>query len=105
MKSAVALALTMLTIALPLAAAAQSAAPAPGDLELQRKQKRSVVLPKPSPDQVRTDADKAISEYAATVPGAVVRETSPVRPPARPDLDRDVREGIQTQRLNDALRR
>ena len=36
--------------------------------------------------------------------GKVVRETSPVRPSARPDLDYDVRTGIQSQRLNDAVR-
>ncbi len=97
----------MLTATLPLVAAAQSPSPTTGDLELQRKQKRSVVLPKPSPDQARADADRAVSEYAATTtrsPGSVVRETSPVRPSARPDLDSDVRGGIQSKGINDALR-
>lgn len=105
MKATLALGLAFLAAALPLAAAAQSSSPSTGDLELQRKQRRSVVLPKPSPDQVRADADRAVSDYAATrAPGRIVRETLPTRPSARPDLDYDVKSGIQSQRLNDALR-
>lgn len=105
MKSTLALGVAMLTAPLPLVAAAQSPSPTTGDLELQRKQKRSVVLPKPSPDQTHADADRAVSEYAATrSPGEVVRETSPVRPSARPDLDSDVKGGIQSKGINDALR-
>jgi hypothetical protein len=106
MKSALILGVTLLTAALPAVAAAQAPKPNAGDLELQRKQKRSVVLPKQNPDQVRADADRAVSEYAATrpTPGRTVRETSPVRPPARPDLDYDVRTGIQSERIGDALR-
>jgi hypothetical protein len=71
---------------------------------MQRNQKRSIVLPKPTPEQVRADADAAISEYASTLPSKVVRETSPVRPSARPDLDYDVTNGIQSRGLRDALR-
>jgi ABC-type glycerol-3-phosphate transport system substrate-binding protein len=104
MKSTLAMAIAALVAALPLAAAAQSPSPNTGDFELQRKHKRPVVLPKPTPDQVRADADAAISEYAARNPGAVVRETSPVRPSRRPDLDYDVKTGIQAERLKDALR-
>ena len=102
MRFGIALALS----GLPLVAAAQAPPPATGgDLELQRQQRRAVVLPKPGPDQVRDDANRAVSDYAGTPsPGNLVRETSPVRPSARPDLDRDVREGIQSQRLNDTLR-
>jgi hypothetical protein len=99
MKSLLALAVAVLGAALPVVAAAQ--APTKGDLELQRKQKRSVVLPKQTPDEIRADADRAVSEYAAgSPPGNVVRETSPVRPSARPDLDYDVKGGIQSRQLN-----
>ena len=106
MKSMLAWGVALLIAALPVAAAAQAPAQNSGDLELKRKEKRSVVLPKQDPEQVRTDADRAVSDYAATrSPGRVVRETSPVRPPARPDLDRDVTGGIQSQRLNNELRR
>lgn len=106
MKATLALGVALLATALPLTAAAQSSSPgSAGDLELQRKQRRSVVLPKPSPDQVRADADRAVSDFAATrSPGRMVRETSPVGPSARPDLDYDVRSGIQRDRVNDALR-
>jgi len=105
MKSTIALGVALLSVALPLVAAAQSPSATTGDLELQRKQKRSIVLPKPSPDEVRAEADRAVSEYAATRPtGRVVRETSPVRPSARPDLDYDVRSGIQSQRIGERLR-
>lgn len=107
MKATRALGIAMLITGLPLAAAAQSS-PSPGgrELEMKTKERRSIVLPKPSPEQIRQDADAAVNDYAATKsPGKVVRETSPVRPSARPDLDADVRSGIQSQRLNDALRR
>lgn len=105
MKSTLALGIALLSAALPLVAAAQSPSPTTGDLELQRKQKRSVVLPKPSPDEVRMEADRAVSEYAATRPtGRIVRETSPVRPSTRPDLDYDVRSGIQSQRIGERVR-
>ena len=102
MKSTLALGIALLSAALPLVAAAQS--PTTGDLELQRKQKRSIVLPKQSPEEVRMDADRAVSEYAASQPmGRVVRETSPVRPPARPDLNYDVTSGIQSRRLGEVF--
>jgi hypothetical protein len=105
MKRVIALGIALLFVGLPPGAAAQAPPTSSGDLELQRQQRRSVVLPKPSPEQVREDASRAVSDYTGTPsPGNVVRETSPVRPSARPDLDRDVRDGIQSQRLNDTLR-
>jgi hypothetical protein len=90
---------------LPGAATAQQASPPSADLTIDRMQRRPVVLPKPSPEQIRTDADEAIRDYAARANlGHVVDQTSPVRPPTRPDLDHDVSGGIQTRRLNDARR-
>jgi len=105
MKATLALAVAVFATAMPLAAAAQSTSPGTTDIELQRKQRRAVVLPKPSPDQVRTDADSAVSDFTAKrSPDRVVRETSPVRPSARPDLNYDVQSGIQSRRLNDLRR-
>ena len=105
MTSTLTLGIAILVAGLPLAAAAQSPSATPSDFELQTKQRRSIVLPKPTQEQIRQDADAAVSDYAATRnPGKVVRETSPVRPPARPDLDYDVRSGIQTRGVNDALK-
>ena len=104
MKATLLLGIALLSAALPLAAAAQSTTPTTGDLELQRKQKRSIVLPKQSPEEVRMDADRAVSEYAASQPmGRVVRENSPVRPPARPDLNYDVTSGSQSRRLGEVF--
>jgi hypothetical protein len=106
MKSTLAVGIALLALSLPIVAAAQTKAPSSGDLEIQRKQKRSIVLPKQSPDQVRAEADRAVSEFAATqpTPGRAVRETSPVRPSARPDLDYDVRTGIQSKGVSDQLK-
>lgn len=104
MKSTIALALALLTTTLPITAAAQSAAGS-GDLQLEKKGKRAVVLPKQSPEKVRSEADRAIDEFAASKnTGPLVDQTSPVKPSARPDLNYDVKSGIQGQRLNDATR-
>ena len=103
MKPTLALGVALLAAALPLAALAQAPAPSTGDLEIERKQRKAVVLPKPSPDQVRADADRAIDEYAGRSPDQVVRDTSPVRASSRPDLDRDVKQGIQSQQINKEL--
>jgi hypothetical protein len=102
MKFWCALGLVLLAIASPLAASAQAPVTS-GDLQIERKQRRSVVLPKPSADQVRADADRAVDDYAGRSPSAVVRETSPVRPPSRPDLGYDVTNGIQGERINKEL--
>jgi hypothetical protein len=97
--------LVVLLAAAPGAAAAQQASPPSVDLSIDRTQRRPVVLPKPSSEQIRADAEEAIDEYAARMNlGHVVERTSPVRPPTRPDLDHDVSGGIQTRRLKDALR-
>jgi hypothetical protein len=97
------LSVALIVTALPLAASAQTPLPSSGDLQIERKQKKAVVHPKPSPDQVRADADRAIDEYTGRPPGQVVRETSPVRPSSRPDLDYDVKHGIQQRNLNKEL--
>ena len=102
MKATIALVLALLT--LPVAAAAQSSTGS-DDLQLEKKGRRAIVLPKQSPEQVQADANRAIDDFAASKnTGPLVDQTSPVRPPARPDLDYDVKSGIQGQRLNDAIR-
>ena len=88
----------------PVAAMAQApTAPSSGDLQMERKGRKAVVLPKPSAEQVRSDADRAVDEFVGRSPGQTVRETSPVRPSNRPDLDYDVKQGIQTDRVNREL--
>ena len=103
MKSLI-LSVALVIAGLPSAATAQTSSPPSGDLQIERKQKKAVVLPKPSAEQVRADADRAIDEYTTgKTPGQVVRETSPVRPSARPDQDNAVRQGLQQQNLNRQL--
>ena len=101
--------LALLTVPLAIilsgVAAAQQPSPPSVDLSIDRQHRRPVVLPKPSPEQIRADADAAVADYAARLNmPRVVEQTSPLRPEARPDLDDDVTGGIQTRRLNDALR-
>ena len=105
MRSTLVFGVALLATALPLAAAGQSLTPSTDDLTMEKKQKRSIVLPKPDPDQVRADAERAVSEYAATQdPRRIVNQTSPVRPPTRPDLDDDVKSGIQSKGINPSLK-
>ena len=94
--------LALLVVA-PLAALAQTPAPSDGDLQIERKQRRSIVLPKPPPDEVRADANRALDEYVGRSTGKVVRETSPVTPSPRPDLNSDIQRGIQSDRMNREL--
>jgi hypothetical protein len=90
----------------PAAAQQASPAPAPTDLSITRMQRRPVVLPKPAPDEIRADAERAVREFEARANmRSLVEQTSPVRPPSRPDLDDDVTGGIQTQRLREVLPR
>jgi hypothetical protein len=96
------LALLILT---PLAATAQAPAPPDGDMQIERKQRRAIVLPKPHPDEVRADANRALDDYVGRSTGNVVKETSPVRPSPRPNLDSDISRGIQSDRVNRELRR
>lgn len=105
MRTTLVLGIALLATALPLAAAGQSSTPSTNDLTIEKKQKRTIVLPKPSPDQIRTDADRAVSEYAATQdPRRIVNETSPLRPPTRPDLNYDVTDGIKSKALGPSLK-
>jgi hypothetical protein len=102
-RAALAAALILLT---PGAALAQAASPGPETrLETERRQRRAVVRPGTPSDVVEHDAEAVATEVEQrrrqheTARGL----TQPV--PRRPDLDYDVKSGIQSQRLNDALRR
>jgi hypothetical protein len=100
----IALVLTVLAL-VPWPAAAQEASPnTDTQLEMRTRQRRTVVRPVTPPETVEQDAEAARAEVehqrheresarAVTRPG-----------PRRPDLDYDVKSGIQSQRLNDALR-
>src|SRR5262245_38774990 len=100
MKSRVFMSLALLITALPLAAAAQAPPATTGDLQIERQQRKPVVLPKPSAEQTRADADRAVDEIIGRDPNRIISETSPVRSPSRPDYTYDVKNGIGSERMN-----
>jgi hypothetical protein len=102
------LALTTLVTAaviLPASLMAQPTSPTETELQMRRQQRRAIVRPTPSSDIVEHDVQAATADAAQRrAQDEAVRELR--RPsPRRPDLDYDVKSGIQSQRLNDALRR
>jgi len=90
---------------LPAPAGAQATITQGTELEQQMTRRRHVVQPRPDAGAVRRDVDRAEEALAAERRlDEVVRESvSPLR--RRPDLDDDVRSGIQSRNLRDALRR
>ena len=74
-------------------------------LEMERRQRRVIVRPTPPAETIERDAQAAAVEAEERQrQHEIVRDLR--RPLSRrPDLDADVRSGIQSQRLNDALRR
>ncbi len=94
----------MLALA-PVTVRAQDASTSDTDLQQRRQQRRIIVQPRPSPDLVQRDVDRAVEDLAAErrIDDAVRDAKSPVS--QRPDLSEPVRGGIQTRELNKALRR
>ena len=87
--------------------AAPSGLPSPpsSDLALEHLHRRRIVLPKPSAEQMHDRAQQSVDNYVdAMQVRDLIGRTSPLQPPARPDLGDDVTQGIQTQRLRDQLR-
>jgi hypothetical protein len=84
---------------------AQAASPTETQLQMERRQRRVIVRPSPSPETVERDVQAAAAEAEQRQrQEETVRELR--RPlPRRPDLDYDIKSGIQSQRLNDALRK
>jgi hypothetical protein len=72
-------------------------------LQMERRHRRAIVRPSPPAETVEQDVEAAAAEVEQRRrQDNTVRELR--RPPRRPDLDYDVKSGIQSQRLNDALR-
>jgi hypothetical protein len=98
MKRSPIVAVLLLTIA--GSASAQSTSPAPkagGSIDLQYKQ-RSPALQKVPPRKVEEDTAQALSELDRQRTERMLRESAPA-PSRRPDLDRDVTQGIQSRGL------
>jgi hypothetical protein len=90
----------------PAAALAQAASPG-RDTQLQQemRHRRVIVRPLTPTDQVQQDVDRAAAEIQPQDrEQAIVRDLT--RPaPRSPQMDPDLKGGIQTRSLNNALRR
>lgn len=95
---AIAVAAAMLA---PHLAMAQAASPTETQLQIERRQRRAIVRPTPPAETVERDVQATAAEVEQRQRhDAAVRE---LRRPLRPDLDYDVKSGIQSQRLNEVL--
>lgn len=83
---------------------AGGAAAAPLDLELSYGRERPLDLPLAPPD-VNADAAQAMRELEARRKAGAAGPESRPDPTRRPDLDRDVTQGIQSRGLDHALGR
>lgn len=91
-------------LGLPATALAQTERPHETELRIEERVKRPVVLPRPAPETAERDAEEAIAELRQRQRmDEAAREVA--GPPRRPDLGYDVRTGIQSRALLDALRR
>ena len=75
----------------------------PNPLDLQYKQ-RAPALQTVPPRKIEEDTTQALSEIDRQRNDRAMRENQPA-PLRRPDLDRDVTQGIQQRNLGDVLRR
>jgi hypothetical protein len=74
-----------------------------GSLDLQYKQRAPALRPVP-PRAIEEDTTQALTEIERQRTEKAMRDSQPA-PLRRPDLDRDVTQGIQTRGLGGALRR
>ena len=83
---------------------AQAPSPSETDLRLEREHRRIVVRPSPPAETVEHDAAEVTAEVEQhRRQQDLVRDLR--RPlPRRPDLDYDVKSGIQSRRLHNAIR-
>src|SRR5688500_4826179 len=96
-RVALALAVAAATLA-PHLVMAQAASPTETQPRIERRQRRAIVRPTPPAETVERDVEAAAAEVEQRQrQDATVRE---LRRPPRPDLDYDVKSGIQSQRLN-----
>jgi len=75
----------------------------PNPLDLQYKQ-RAPALQTVPPRKIEEDTTQALGEIDRQRSDRAMRENQPA-PLRRPDLDRDVTQGIQQRNLGDVLRR
>jgi hypothetical protein len=69
-----------------------------GQLDLEYQQRTPALRPVP-PRKLEEDTAQAVQELSRQRTDRMLREAQPT-PPRRPDLDRDVTQGIQNRGLN-----
>ena len=103
MKSSVTAVVVVAAALAPAVVLAQSAS-TETQLQQELRHRRVIVRPVTPPDEVERDADRAVVELQQRERDQVARDLS--RPAQRaPQLDQDLKGGIQTRSLNNALRR
>ena len=105
MRAEVTAVLVLIGTLVPASVLAQTGAPrAETQLQQEMRHRRVIVRPLTPSDQVERDVDRARTEIRQQERDAAVRELS--RPAQRaPQADQDLKGGIQTRSLNNALRR
>jgi hypothetical protein len=89
--------LLALLVALGSAGIATAQAKSSGKLDLEYKQRSPALRPVP-PQKIDEDTAQAVQELDRQRTERMLREVQP-GPPRRPDLDRDVTQGIQSRGL------
>ena len=102
MRRSVAAVMALIGTLVPATVFAQAASPtSETQLQQELRHRRVIVRPPTPPDQVQQDVDRATTDIQQQT---VVRDLA--RPAQRPpQADQDLKGGIQTRSLNDALRR
>ena len=89
----------------PNAVRAQAADPSDTQLEMERQQRRLFVRPTPPAETIERDVQNAMADGERRERQQEIARDLRRPVSRRPDLDYDIKSGIQSQRLNDALRR
>jgi hypothetical protein len=106
MRGSVTAVVVLIGTLVPATVFAQAASPtSETQLQQEMRHRRVIVRPLTPADQVQQDVDRATTEIQPQDRGqTVVRDlTRPAQRPAQ--ADQDLKSGIQTRSLNDALRR
>ena len=104
MKGSVTAVVVVVAAALSPAVVMAQSASTETQLQQELRHRRVIVRPVTPPEEVERDADRAAVELRERERDQVVRDLS--RPAQRtPQMDQDLKGGIQTRSLNNALRR
>jgi hypothetical protein len=98
-------ALLVLVLLAPAGVSAQAPSPNDTQFQMERQQRRLIVRPGVPADTIERDVDAANAEAQKRERQEQIARDLRAPISRRPDLDDDVKSGIQSQRLNGSLRR